>query len=247
MNVDTNSGVICRLHTCASIVIVVIVSDNREAGGCSQHIRWLDRRIAPCGTTPKIRQQGIPRLVQETSRSNLLSCFFSINRQQINCDQTWGQIHLYLNTFSNYLYLTLRNEKHLYLNTFKYIVSINISVSWSLVMLAKLITFTANHLSPNKLFSTFKIPINCNINANYCRHLTAGVPRALTVTTTSVCSKPDDGLSTLFRLQAGTRLFCLSRWAATLPHKILAVLLWTSWLNLANKQLDVSKSVVTVM
>ena len=32
---------------------------------------------------------------------------------------------------------------------FKYIVSITISVSWSHVMSAKLITFTANHLSPN--------------------------------------------------------------------------------------------------
>ena len=62
---------------------------------------------------------------------------------------------------SKYLYLTYRNKKYLYLKTFlqyltfsftfkyflKHIVSINISVSRSHVMPAKLITFTAT--SPN--------------------------------------------------------------------------------------------------
>ena len=38
---------------------------------------------------------------------------------------------------------------------FKYTVSINISVSWSHIMPANLVTFIANHLSPNKSFQTF--------------------------------------------------------------------------------------------
>ena len=112
--------------------------------------------------------------------------------------QTWGQIHLYLKVFtyvfSKYLYLNFRKEKYLYLiaflkymtflNTFKYlfkyIVSINISVTRSPLMPVKLITFTGT--SPN--------------SDNYWwRHLTAGVPMALAVTTTFVCSEPEDGLA----------------------------------------------------
>ena len=114
-------------------------------------------------------------------------------------------------------------------------------------MPAKPITLTA--ISPN--------------SANYWqRHLTAGVPMALAVTTTFVCSEPEDELAPnsdhmtsiprLFFSQApaGTKLFWFPRWlwnwAVTLPHKILAiissvssednigVLLWTSWLNITN-------------
>ena len=113
-------------------------------------------------------------------------------------------------------------------------------------MPVKLITFTAT--SPN--------------SANHWWwHLTAGVPMALAVTTTCVCSKPENELTPdsdyrsispccLVRLQAGTRLFWfpgwLWSWAVTLPHKILAVvssvswdsnigiLLWTSLLNITN-------------
>ena len=140
-------------------------------------------------------------------------------------------------------------------------------------MPAKLITFTANHLSPNKLFSTFKIHIDCKVNVSFTQQLTITEdtwqhvsPVALAVTTTSVCSEPEDGLapgsdhrsiSPLFFSQTPSwhqailvsRLsFKLSCWAVTLPHKIPAVisivsckgnigiLLWISWRNLTNKQ-----------
>jgi len=133
---------------------------------------------------------------------------------------------------------------------FKYIVSINISASRS-----HIITFTAT--SPN--------------SANYWwRHLTAGVPMALAVTTTFVCSEPEDGLAPDSDHRSLSPLFIsqtpswhhaiLVSWLTLklrcyIPHKILAVissvssegsiciLLWISWLNLSNKQIMAFTSV----
>ena len=73
--------------------------------------------------------------------------------------QTWGQVFVFdvyeLKVFV-FKYFPKVFDCFISNTFFKHIVSINISVSRSHVMPAKLITFTANHLSPKKYFQPSK-------------------------------------------------------------------------------------------